>query len=51
MIVSSDGRDDEPLHVGDSVEIARSRHDVPVVELYGYNPCDVLRRKLRWGGR
>ena len=51
MIVSSDGRDDEPFLVGDRVEIARSRHDVPVIELHGYNPCDVLRRKLRWGGR
>ncbi len=51
MIVSSDGRDDAPLQSGDRVDITRSQHDVPVVELYGYNPCDVLRRKLRWGGR
>jgi NAD+ kinase len=51
MIVSSDGRDDAPLQCGDRVEITRSTHDVPVIELHGYNPCDVLRRKLRWGGR
>jgi NAD+ kinase len=51
MILSSDGRDDEPLFEGDRVEIVRSPHDVPVIELHGYNPCDVLRRKLRWGGR
>jgi NAD+ kinase len=51
MILSSDGRDDEPLFEGDRVQIARSPHDVPVIELHGYNPCDVLRRKLRWGGR
>ena len=51
MIVSSDGRDDEPLSCGDRVEITRSTHYVPVIELHGYNPCDVLRRKLRWGGR
>lgn len=51
MIVSSDGRDEKALSVGDRVEIVRSRHDVPVIELHGYNPCDVLRRKLRWGGR
>ena len=51
MIVSSDGRDEAPLHCGDRVEITRSPHDVPVIELHGYNPCDVLRRKLRWGGR
>jgi len=51
MIVSSDGREEEPLRCGDRVDITRSPHDVPVIELYGYNPCDVLCRKLRWGGR
>jgi NAD+ kinase len=51
MIVSSDGRDDEPLQKGESVVIARSPRDVPLIELHGYNPCDVLRRKLGWGGR
>lgn len=51
MILSSDGRDDAPLSQGDQVQIVRSAHDVPVIELHGYNPCDVLRRKLRWGGR
>ncbi len=51
MILSSDGRDEEPLCKGDRVEIARSPHEVPVIELHGYNPCDVLRRKLCWGGR
>lgn len=51
MSVSSDGRDDELLQNGDSVEIARSPRSVPLIELHGYNPCDVLRRKLGWGGR
>jgi NAD+ kinase len=51
MIVSSDGRDQEPLLCGDRVEVTRSPYNVPVIELYGYNPCDVLSRKLRWGGR
>ncbi len=51
MLVTSDGRDNEPLQLGDRVEIARSSHSVPVIELHGYNPCDVLRRKLGWGGR
>lgn len=51
MVVSSDGRDDAPLDAGDHVQVVRSSHDVPVIELHGYNPCDVLRRKLRWGGR
>jgi NAD kinase len=51
MIVSSDGRDDEPLHEGDTVLVARSPRSVPLIALHGYNPCDVLRRKLGWGGR
>jgi len=51
MIVSSDGRDNAPLNLEDRVEISRSPHSVPVIELRGYNPCDVLRRKLCWGGR
>jgi NAD+ kinase len=51
MLLSADGRDGEPLCEGDRVEIARSKRDVPVIELHGYNPCDVLRRKLSWGGR
>ncbi|MCL1920851.1 MAG: NAD(+)/NADH kinase [Kiritimatiellaeota bacterium] len=49
VVVSSDGRDNAMLNVGDRVEVARSDNDVPVIELNGYNPCDVLRRKLRWG--
>lgn len=49
LIVSSDGRDDVKLQAGDKVEIVRSEQDVPVIELTGYNACDVLCRKLRWG--
>ena len=49
MVVSSDGRDNAALTAGDCVEVARSNDDVLVVELNGYNPYDVLRRKLRWG--
>ncbi|MEI6645844.1 MAG: NAD(+)/NADH kinase [bacterium] len=49
LIVSSDGRDDVKLEAGDKVEIVRSEQDVPVIELTGYNACDVLCRKLRWG--
>jgi len=49
VIVSSDGRDDVELHANDKVEIVRSEQDVPVIELNGYNACDVLCRKLCWG--
>lgn len=51
LIVSLDGRDDETLQKGDQIEITRSPRTVPFIELHGYNPCDVLRRKLGWGGR
>jgi NAD+ kinase len=51
MLVSLDGRDDAPLQVGDSVVVTRSPRGVPFIELKGYDPCDVLRRKLGWGGR
>ena len=49
MVVSSDGRDNATLTIGDCVEVVRSNADVPVIELNGYSPCDVLRRKLSWG--
>ncbi len=51
MIVSSDGRRNEMIGEGDRVEIGRSAQTVPVIELHGYNPYEVLRRKLSWGGR
>ena len=51
VIVSLDGRDDAPLQKGDTVVVGRSTRNVPLIELHSYNPCDVLRRKLGWGGR
>lgn len=50
-VISLDGRDDVPMQKGDTVEIVRSPRTVPLIELHGYNACDVLRRKLGWGGR
>lgn len=51
MIASSDGRKNVMVDEGDSIEIRRSEQMVPVIELHGYNPYEVLRRKLSWGGR
>ncbi len=51
MIVSSDGRDDHLMQQGDSVAIMRRPRNVLLIELNDYNPCDVMRRKLGWGGR
>jgi len=51
MLVSSDGRRNVMVERGCIIEIKRSEITVPVVELHGYNPYDVLRHKLSWGGR
>ncbi|MBO4286861.1 MAG: NAD(+)/NADH kinase [Kiritimatiellae bacterium] len=51
MLLSVDGAGDASLVPGDNVQIAKSVRTVPVINLPGYNPCDVMRRKLGWGGR
>ncbi|MBQ9431805.1 MAG: NAD(+)/NADH kinase [Kiritimatiellae bacterium] len=51
MIVSADGRDSRPMTVGDEITIRRGGSNVPVISLRCSNPWDVMRRKLRWGGR
>jgi len=51
MLVSSDGRRNVLIEQGGWVEIERSLLTVPVVELHGYNPYEVLRHKLSWGSR
>jgi NAD+ kinase len=50
MLVSSDGRRNILIEQGGCVEVERSSQTVPVVELHGYNPYEVLRHKLSWGG-
>lgn len=50
MIASSDGRKDIRVDQGDCIEIRRSAQMAPFIELQGYNPYEVLRRKLNWGG-
>jgi len=44
-----DGQRGSTLHVGDVVEIGRSRHPVRLVRLPDYSFFTVLRRKLHWG--
>ncbi len=51
MIASSDGRKDVMVNQGDCIEICRSTQMAPFIELNDYNPYEVLRRKLNWGGR
>ncbi|MDD2598444.1 MAG: NAD(+)/NADH kinase [Kiritimatiellae bacterium] len=51
MLVSSDGRCNELVTQGCRIEIEKNTLTVPVIELQGYNPYEVLRRKLSWGSR
>ena len=48
--VYADGEDVLTLDEGMSVEIARSKRSAKVIELEGYDPYDVLARKLGWSG-
>jgi NAD+ kinase len=51
LIVCADGRDDEQIQIGDGVRIETSSRRIPIITLQDYNPYDVMRRKLGWGGR
>ena len=48
--VYADGEDVLTLDEGKSVEIARSARSAQLVELEGYDPYEVLARKLGWSG-
>ena len=51
LIASADGRSNDWLNIGDSVRIEAGMKRVPVIVFKPYNPCDVMRKKLGWGGR
>ena len=40
----------ETLRVGQVLEVGKAATGVPLVELFGYDPCEVLNRKLGWSG-
>lgn len=48
--VYADGENVLMLGAGDSVEVAKSRQTAKLIELEGYDPYDVLTRKLGWSG-
>lgn len=48
--VHVDGAEAFRLAAGDCVEIAKAAMAVQLVELEGYDPCEVLARKLGWTG-
>ena len=49
-VVYVDGARAFRLAAGKEVEIAKADVTVPLVELPGYDPCEVLSRKLGWSG-
>jgi NAD+ kinase len=51
LVSSVDGQDDFALETGDQVEVRRSKCDVSVIHLPGYDAYAVMGRKLGWGGR
>ena len=48
--VYADGENVLMLGDGESVEIAKSQKTAKIIELEGYDPYDVLARKLGWSG-
>lgn len=49
-VVFADGRNVGVLAAGESLEVVKSDATVPLVELDGVNPYEVLTRKLGWSG-
>ena len=50
LAVFADGALVREIGSGDSVEIARAEVSVPMIQLRGYDPYEVLSRKLGWNG-
>ncbi len=51
VYLTMDGQVGVPMQRTDQVEIRRSRHSVKLIQLPGKPYFDVLRNKLKWGGR
>lgn len=51
VYVTIDGQVGSPFLPGDTIEIAKSRHPVHLIRLPGKDYFEVLRQKLKWGGR
>jgi NAD+ kinase len=48
--VYADGENVFMLEEGETLEIVKAPHGAAMVELEGYDPCEVLARKLGWSG-
>jgi NAD+ kinase len=48
--VFSDGEHVVELSGGSTIKITKSQYKVPLIQLTGYNPCELLGRKLGWSG-
>ncbi|MEE9217473.1 MAG: NAD(+)/NADH kinase [Acidobacteriota bacterium] len=51
VYLTLDGQIGTPLRAGDLLRVRRSRHWLHLVQPVGANYFDVLRHKLKWGGR
>ena len=38
------------VKTGEALEVGKAGEGVPLVQLFGYDPCEVLNRKLGWSG-
>ncbi len=50
LAVFADGVNISSIAPGESIDIVKSGNRVPLIELEGYDPCEVLSRKLGWSG-
>lgn len=50
LILSIDGQDEYKMRQGDRIEITRSPHAAPFLQLPGYSYFSVLAQKLHWRG-
>ena len=50
LLLSVDGQEEQPVELGDRLEIKRSKNKVRFLHLPGYSYFSVLRQKLHWSG-
>lgn len=50
ITVFADGERAFEIEGGESLEVVRSGQNALIIELAGYDPCDVLRHKIGWRG-
>ncbi len=51
VFLTLDGQVGVPMRSGDRVQVRRSRHAIHLVQIPGKPYFDILRNKLKWGGK